>query len=62
MILALDISTSITGFCVLHEFGDPLHVGHIDLRKEKDFFKKVDIVKQKITELNDNDNADYLFS
>ena len=52
MILALDISTSITGFCVLHQFGDPIHTGHIDLRKEKDFFKKVDLVKEKIIELN----------
>ena len=52
MILGLDISTSITGFCVFHKFGDPLHVGHIDLRKEKDFFKKVDMVKAKIIELN----------
>ena len=52
MILALDISTSITGFCVLHKFGDPLHVGHIDLRKEKNFFKKIDMVKDKIIELN----------
>jgi Holliday junction resolvasome RuvABC endonuclease subunit len=53
MILALDISTSITGFCVLHQFGDPIQVGHIDLRKEKDFFKKVDLVKTKIIELNE---------
>ena len=53
MILALDISTSITGFCVLHQFGDPIQVGYIDLRKEKEFFKKVDLVKLKIIELNE---------
>jgi Holliday junction resolvasome RuvABC endonuclease subunit len=52
LILALDISTSITGFCVFHEFGDPIHVGHVDLRKEKDFFKKIDMVKYKIEELH----------
>jgi Holliday junction resolvasome RuvABC endonuclease subunit len=52
MILALDISTSITGYCVLHKSGDPIHVGHIDLRKEKDFFGKVDLVKTKIIELD----------
>jgi len=52
VVLALDISTSITGFCVFHKFGDPIHVGHIDLRKEKDFFKKIDLVKEKIIELN----------
>ena len=52
MILALDISTSITGYCIFHKFGDPIHVGCIDLRKEKDFFRKVDLVKSKIIELN----------
>ena len=51
MILALDISTSITGFCVFNEY-DNIHIGHIDLRKEKDFFKKVDIVRKKIEELH----------
>ena len=56
MILALDISTSITGYCVFHKFGDPVHAGHIDLRKEKSFFKKVDIVKQKIIDLNEEYN------
>ena len=51
MILALDISTSITGFCVFNEW-NAVHIGHIDLRKEKDFFRKVDLVKEKIEELN----------
>jgi Holliday junction resolvasome RuvABC endonuclease subunit len=53
MILALDISTSITGFCVFNQW-DCIHIGHIDLRKEKDFFKKVDLVKEKIEELNEH--------
>tara|TARA_R110001583_G_scaffold173853_9_gene327941 strand:+ start:1379 stop:1942 length:564 start_codon:yes stop_codon:yes gene_type:complete len=52
MILALDISTSITGFCVFHKSGEQIHAGYIDLRKEKAFFKKVDLVKAKIIELN----------
>ena len=51
MILALDISTSITGFCVFNQW-DNVHIGHVDLRKEKDFFKKVDLIKNKIVELN----------
>ena len=51
MILALDISTSITGFCIFNKW-DCVHIGHIDLRKEKDFFKKVDLVKNKIEELH----------
>jgi len=55
MILALDISTSITGFCVFNQW-DCVHVGHVDLRKEKNFFKKVDLVKEKIIELNEKYN------
>ena len=51
MLLSLDISTSITGFCVFNKY-DCIHIGHIDLRKEKDFFKKVDLVKNKIEELH----------
>jgi len=51
LILALDISTSITGFCVFNEWNS-VHIGHIDLRKEKDFFKKIDMVKEKIEELH----------
>ena len=51
MILALDISTSITGFCIFNKW-EAVHIGHIDLRKEKDFFKKVDLVKEKIEELH----------
>mgnify|MGYP001220583349 CR=1 FL=1 len=52
MILALDISTSITGFCIYNQWGN-VHIGHIDLRKEKDFFRKVDLVKAKIHELDE---------
>lgn len=51
MILALDISTSITGFCIFNEW-NVVHIGHIDLRKEKDFFKKIDLVKEKIEALH----------
>jgi len=51
LVLALDISTSITGYCVFNEW-NCVQIGHIDLRKEKDFFKKIDIVKEKIIELH----------
>ena len=51
MVLALDISTSITGFCIFNEY-NAIHLGHIDLRKEKDFFKKIDLVKEKIEKLH----------
>ena len=51
MILGLDISTSITGFCVLDDSGDVAISGYIDMRKEKDFFAKVQIAKEKIIEI-----------
>jgi len=50
MILGLDISTSITGFCVLDDDGNVATSGHIDMRKEKDFFTKVQIAQEKIVE------------
>ena len=51
MILALDISTSITGYCIFDK-NNVVNIGHIDLRKEKDFFRKVDTIKAKIIELD----------
>ena len=39
MILGLDISTSITGYTLLENDGTLNKIGHIDLRKEKNFFK-----------------------
>jgi Holliday junction resolvasome RuvABC endonuclease subunit len=46
MILGLDISTSITGYTVLDHGGNILTCDHIDLRKEKNFFKKIQIVRK----------------
>ena len=40
MILGLDISTSITGYTILDDDGNVVEIGHIDLRKHKDFFDK----------------------
>ena len=51
MILALDISTSITGYCIFNNH-NVVHIGHIDLRKEKDFFRKIDLMKAEIIELD----------
>lgn len=48
MILGLDISTSITGLCVLDDDGNIVSTDYIDLRKEKDFFKKVKQAKETI--------------
>ena len=53
MILGLDISTSITGYTVLDYEGKILACDHIDLRKEKDFFKKIQIVSSQLEAIND---------
>jgi len=53
MILGLDISTSITGYTVLDYDGNILVCDHIDLRKEKDFFKKIEIVSSRLEVIND---------
>ena len=45
MILGLDISTSITGYTVLDHEGNIVACDHIDLRKEKNFFKKAQIIQ-----------------
>jgi len=53
MILGLDISTSITGYTILDHGGKILACDHIDLRKEKDFFKKIQIVNSQLELIND---------
>ena len=54
MILGLDISTSITGYTVLDYDGNILACDHIDLRKEKNFFKKIEIVSSQLEVVNDS--------
>jgi hypothetical protein len=46
IILGLDISTSCIGWCALDEAGSYMDVGHLDLSKEKNFYKKVDTFVQ----------------
>jgi len=53
MILGLDISTSITGYTILDYDGNLIACNHIDLRKEKDFFKKIQIVNSRLEVVND---------
>lgn len=48
MILGLDISTSITGYTLLDSQGNVEKIGHIDLRKHKDFFDKARAVRDAI--------------
>ena len=54
MILGLDISTSITGYTVLDHGGEILACDHIDLRKEKDFFKKVEMINSRLQDISNN--------
>jgi Holliday junction resolvasome RuvABC endonuclease subunit len=52
MILGLDISTSITGYTILDNDGNIVLCDHIDLRKEKNFFKKADMIEEKLNYLS----------
>jgi Holliday junction resolvasome RuvABC endonuclease subunit len=53
MILGLDISSSITGYTILNYEGEIITCDHIDLRKEKDFFKKIHIANSRLLEIAD---------
>lgn len=48
MILALDISTSITGYSIVSKNGKIQASGSVDLRKKKSFVEKVSHAKNKI--------------
>jgi Holliday junction resolvasome RuvABC endonuclease subunit len=61
MILGLDISTSITGYTVLDYEGNILACNHIDLRKEKDFFKKIQIVNAQLEVINDEYDIEQVY-
>ena len=61
MILGLDISTSITGYTVLDYEGNILACDHIDLRKEKDFFKKIQIVNSQLEVINDEHDIEQVY-
>jgi hypothetical protein len=51
MILALDVSTSITGVSVVNKNGEIQFCDSIDLRKHKNFFTKCKVAKSFITDL-----------
>jgi len=61
LILGLDISTSITGYTVLDYEGNILACSHIDLRKEKDFFKKIQIVNSQLELINDTHKIEQVY-
>ena len=54
MILGLDVSTSITGATVLNSEGKVVYNDAWDTRKFKNFFKKVEHIEKRVSELRDN--------
>ena len=51
MLLAIDISTTITGFCVFNEKGKSVHFSYVDMSKVSDFFEKVTLIKRHLYDL-----------
>ena len=51
MILGIDVSTSITGYTLLDEAGKIIECGHVDMRKEKNFFKKAALVEDALAHI-----------
>ena len=59
IILGLDISTSITGYCVLEKKENKIQLisaGSINLSKCKSFFEKAELVKSKLIDLKNGFN------
>lgn len=57
MLLALDISTSCTGYCLFNE-DDLVDIGSINLSKHKGLYEKATHVKSAIIELDDTYHID----
>ena len=60
MILGLDISTSITGATVIDSEGKVVFNDAWDLRKYKTFFKKAEIIEEKLRKLDFNIEKTYI--
>ena len=54
MILGLDISSSITGICILSDKGRVILSSAIDLRKKKGFFEKIVQVETVLNDIKQN--------
>jgi Holliday junction resolvasome RuvABC endonuclease subunit len=61
MILGLDISTSITGYTILDNDGEILECDHIDMRKEKNFFNKIQMVNSVLEDLRAEYNIEHVY-
>jgi Holliday junction resolvasome RuvABC endonuclease subunit len=61
MILGLDISTSITGYTILSDEGEIVACSHIDLRKEKNFFKKIRIINAQLLVIAEEHQIEHVY-
>lgn len=61
MILALDISTSITGVSVVDKLGKIVYCSSIDLRKENDFFSKADLAERSLIKIKEKFSIEDIF-
>ena len=59
MILALDISTSCTGYCLFDE-NDLVDIGYINLSKHKGLYEKAAYVKDRIFRMSNDYNIDQI--
>ena len=60
-VLGLDVSTSCTGWCVLHLDGSLAEMGGILLGKHKSVYKKAQVVEESLVELNSRYNITRIF-
>jgi hypothetical protein len=51
MILGLDISSSCIGWCILTENGSFIGIGHLDLKKQKSLYDKLDKFSELIKDI-----------
>ena len=61
MLLGLDLSTSIIGMCILDCSGNVVKQQHIDLRKEKTFFDKIQKAKDELLNTINSENVENIW-
>lgn len=61
MILGLDLSSSITGLCVLDDSGNIVTKEHIDLRKQNTFFDKISLTKEHLLGIISENNIEQIW-
>lgn len=61
MILGLDLSSSITGLCVLDDNGNIVTKEHIDLRKQNTFFDKISLTKERLLGIISENNIEQIW-